>query len=218
MMFYTVYKTVNLINGKFYFGAHKTVNPNDDYLGSGVYIKRAVAKYGKENFRKEVLFVYLDPESAFGKEDELICCYRRLDPLCMNLRKGGSGGFDWINSKHDQSWRVRAARKTNRSVALKKSSSANYAEMDKSRRAEHFQYIRTETHRERARALGRSWSGRNHRLETRLAISAAARRRTGSKNNQFGTRWMNKEGIVQKVRAEKTQEFLKQGWVFGRMV
>ena len=218
MMKYTVYKTVNLINGKYYFGVHKTENPNDDYLGSGVYIKRAVAKHGKENFRKDVLFIYLDPESAFGKEDELIRCYRGLDSQCMNLRKGGSGGFDWINSKRNQSWRVRAARKTNRSVALKKRSSTSYAETDKSRRAEHFRYTRTEMHQERARALGRSWAGKKHKLETRLAISVVASRRTGSKNNQFGTRWMSKEGVVQKVTAEKTLELLKQGWVFGRKV
>jgi hypothetical protein len=98
MIYYTVYKTVNLINGKYYFGVHKTANPHDGYLGSGTYIKRAVAKYGEQNFRKDILFIYLDPESAFGKEDELIQCWRGRDPLCMNLRKGGSGGFDWINA------------------------------------------------------------------------------------------------------------------------
>jgi hypothetical protein len=97
VMFYTVYRTVNLANGKYYFGVHKTEYPNDGYLGSGNYIKRAIAKYGEPTFKKEVLFIYLDPESAFGKEDELIQCYRGRDPLCMNLRKGGSGGFDWIN-------------------------------------------------------------------------------------------------------------------------
>ena len=96
-MLYTVYKTTNLANSKYYFGVHKTEDPSDDYLGSGKYIKAAIAKYGELGFRKDVLFIYLDPESAFAKEDEFIQCYRGLDPLCMNLRKGGSGGFDWIN-------------------------------------------------------------------------------------------------------------------------
>ena len=49
-----------MLNGKFYFGVHKTKNPNDEYLGSGTYIKRAVEKHGEQNFRKEVLFIYLD--------------------------------------------------------------------------------------------------------------------------------------------------------------
>lgn len=95
-MFHTIYKTTNLINGKYYFGYHKTKNPNDEYLGSGKYIRNAVAKYGVANFKKDVLFVYLDATSAFGKEAELVEAFRN-DPLCMNLRQGGLGGFDFIN-------------------------------------------------------------------------------------------------------------------------
>lgn len=98
-MLYTTYKTTNMLNGKYYFGVHKTDNPTDSYLGSGKYIKAAIAKHGEQSLCKEVLFIYLDPSSAFAKEDELIQCYRGFDPLCMNLRKGGSGGFDWINSQ-----------------------------------------------------------------------------------------------------------------------
>ena len=97
MEFYTVYRTINVTNGKYYFGVHKTGDPKDSYLGSGKLLRRAIAKHGEHSFDKEVLFIYLDQESAFGKEDELIQGYRGLDPLCMNLRKGGSGGFDWIN-------------------------------------------------------------------------------------------------------------------------
>jgi len=93
---YTVYKTTNVVNGNYYFGVHKTKNPYDSYFGSGTYIKHAVAKYGVGDFRKDVLFIYLDAESAFAKEDELVQCYR-IDALCKNLRKGGSGGFDYIN-------------------------------------------------------------------------------------------------------------------------
>lgn len=45
---YTVYKTTNIINGKYYIGVHKTTNPNDSYLGSGKAIKEAIKKYGKK--------------------------------------------------------------------------------------------------------------------------------------------------------------------------
>jgi hypothetical protein len=71
-MTFTVYKTTNLANGRYYLGVHKTEDPNDSYLGSGKYIRAAVAKHGEHGFRKDVLFIYPDPESAFGKEDELI--------------------------------------------------------------------------------------------------------------------------------------------------
>jgi hypothetical protein len=96
-MFHTVYKTKNLVNGKYYFGYHKTNNPQDAYLGSGKYLRSAITKHGAANFRKEVLFTYLDAASAFGKEAELVEAFRG-DPLCMNLRNGGTGGFDFINS------------------------------------------------------------------------------------------------------------------------
>ena len=92
-MLYTVYKTTSLVNGKYYFGVHKTDDPYDGYLGSGYYIKLAIAKYGENNFCKEVLFVYLDPKSAFGKERELIQCWRSIDPLCKNIRDGGAGCY-----------------------------------------------------------------------------------------------------------------------------
>lgn len=49
-----IYKTTNLINGRIYIGL-KTGEFNSDYFGSGVLIKRAIKKYGKENFRIRVL-------------------------------------------------------------------------------------------------------------------------------------------------------------------
>lgn len=48
-----IYKTTNIINGKIYIG--KDSNDNPSYLGSGLYLKRAIKKYGKENFIKETL-------------------------------------------------------------------------------------------------------------------------------------------------------------------
>lgn len=48
-----VYKTINLVNNKFYIGQDSKDDPS--YLGSGVKIKNAIKKYGRNNFRKEII-------------------------------------------------------------------------------------------------------------------------------------------------------------------
>ena len=48
-----IYLTTNLINGKKYVG--KDARNQKWYLGSGKYLKKAIKKYGKENFKKEIL-------------------------------------------------------------------------------------------------------------------------------------------------------------------
>lgn len=50
-----VYITTNIINGKQYIGSHATNNINDGYIGSGRIFLKAVNKYGKQNFQREIL-------------------------------------------------------------------------------------------------------------------------------------------------------------------
>jgi group I intron endonuclease len=48
-----IYKTINLVNGKIYIG--KDSKNNKYYLGGGKLIKLAIKKYGRKNFKKEIL-------------------------------------------------------------------------------------------------------------------------------------------------------------------
>lgn len=48
-----IYCTTNLINGKKYIGSDTNNNPY--YLGSGVSIIKAIKKYGRNNFKKEII-------------------------------------------------------------------------------------------------------------------------------------------------------------------
>jgi hypothetical protein len=62
-MFFIIYETTNVINGKKYRGAHTSRVAMDSYLGSGVALKRAIRKYGKSAFVRENIFF------AFSEDD-----------------------------------------------------------------------------------------------------------------------------------------------------
>lgn len=95
---YYIYKVTNKITRQFYIGVHKTENPDDGYYGSGIRIKRAVRKYGKDGFTKEILYGFVNRNDAYSKEKELLELV--LDnELCYNLKEGGIGGWEYVN-KH----------------------------------------------------------------------------------------------------------------------
>ncbi len=94
-MIYTIYKTTNIVNGKFYIGKHQTKDLNDGYLGSGKLLKRAITKYGVDNFHKEILLICKDEAHMNLLESILVV----PDPeINYNLCEGGKGGFGYINS------------------------------------------------------------------------------------------------------------------------
>ena len=70
--FYTVYQTTNLINGIIYIGVHATDDLADRYMGSGVHISMALRKYGRSNFKKDILFIFDNEEDMYAKEAELV--------------------------------------------------------------------------------------------------------------------------------------------------
>jgi hypothetical protein len=95
MKFY-IYKITNTINNKYYIGAHKTINENDNYFGSGKLLKRSIKKHGIENFIKEIVEYCNSESEMFERELEIINCVIS-DDLCMNISYGGHGGWTFVN-------------------------------------------------------------------------------------------------------------------------
>ena len=93
---YLIYKTTNKNDGKYYIGAHETVNIKDSYLGSGIHLKRAIKKYGKDCFVREILIECKDRKEMFDEEQKLVKAHLG-NPLCYNLKEGGVGGWNYVN-------------------------------------------------------------------------------------------------------------------------
>ena len=106
-MFYTIYKITNQINGKFYTGSHKTKDLDDSYIGSGKYLIRAQHKYGIENFKKEILFIFNTAEEMYAKEAEIVNEDFLTTENTYNLKVGGFGGWDYVNNHIDLAEHIR---------------------------------------------------------------------------------------------------------------
>jgi len=94
-MIHYIYKTTNLINGKFYIGKRSTSlydNWYDDpYIGSGKLLKAAIKKYGKQSFIKNI-FCYADNRKDNANNEVLFVADQWKLKECYNLRPGGEGG------------------------------------------------------------------------------------------------------------------------------
>ena len=87
-----IYKITNSINDKIYIG--KDSHNNSNYYGSGILINKAIKKYGKENFKKEIIcYCFLDYEIN-DREKFYIKFYNSLHPNGYNLTIGGDGFSD----------------------------------------------------------------------------------------------------------------------------
>lgn len=98
------YKTTNLINGKYYYGIHSTNKLNDGYIGSGRVFISAVKKYGKENFKKEIIADY--PTRKEASDHEKLVVTPELIELdeCYNFKSGGENGIVF-STEHRQKMR-----------------------------------------------------------------------------------------------------------------
>lgn len=97
--YYKIYRIINLINGREYYGYTGTSIEQRFEWHCGktsgcYYISRAIQKYGKENFKIEHLLSILSQDEVMvGEiEDSFIVKYNSLAPNGYNLKRGGANG------------------------------------------------------------------------------------------------------------------------------
>lgn len=170
-----VYRITNLVNGKTYVGQHtvkrgRTIT-SDTYWGSGKVLCKAFKKYGKENFKKEILI-----SGEFLKEeiDELEKEYIKLEKLNKkaeyNLAAGGEGGdlSEFINYKSQE-----RNSKISKALKGKCNNPKGYP----------------------------AFKGCHHSDETKQKMSEKAKTRVGNKNSSFGKYWWTngKENVKSEI-------------------
>lgn len=92
-MFGYVYLVRNKVNGKMYIGQKHSDVFDPTYYGSGVYLKRALNKYGIENFEHVKVLEWCETKESLDRAEKYwIDYYGAVEsPEFYNLAKGGIG-------------------------------------------------------------------------------------------------------------------------------
>ena len=176
-IYYSVYSISNKINGNIYIGAHETDNINDGYLGSGVLIKRAIKKYGKENFTKKILHICETREEMYSLEAQEI---QKQQPD-YNIHPGGHGGWQYVNENkmHVCWWNTATEEHKNRikSELSKKHSGENNPMYGTSRTGEENPMFGKKHSAETKAKQSKAKLGKKHSEEVKINRSKATKKR-----------------------------------------
>lgn len=185
-----IYRITNLVNGKTYIG-QRSMNGRyktalaDLYWGSGKLLKLAQAKYGLENFKKEILI-----EGFFSKDEinQFEKCAIRIERFLgkaeYNIAYGGDGGFTGF-------WG------TNLCSESKRRKQGQYIKdlLSKLSEEERKEFYRKRTEKtlitwQQNGTKHETFKGKHHSEETKNKMRESRKGKcSGSKNGSFGKHW-----------------------------
>jgi len=200
---YILYKITNNINSNIYIGVHKTKDINDAYMGSGKILKLAIAKYGVDNFTKEVLEFFDNSIDMYSMEAILVNedFVKRKDTY--NIQVGGEGGWN-NNGSNEHIERVRKSGKLNYTKNLGLWVKSDDPVIKK----------------RRSIIAGNAFRNKKHTEETKNQMSESQKKhdRNGSKNVMYGKCWIYNDElkISKRIDKEELLSGLDDGWIKGR--
>lgn len=131
-----VYKITNLINNKKYIGKRSCDCDikDDQYMGSGIILKKAIKKYGKDNFKKDIIEILDNEEEAFQREMYWIKYFNAVrSKEYYNLKDGGNGNTsaDAIRNNSNLTSKQREMKKRKLSMLKKGANNPMYGKYGK---------------------------------------------------------------------------------------
>jgi hypothetical protein len=205
--YHYIYKTTNLKNGKFYVGMHSTHNLNDGYLGSGLRLRRSIRRNGPENFKLEYLEFFDTREDLINKEKELVNEDLLKDPMCLNIRAGGTGGWSIVQQ-------IENAMKSNERQKWLRENDKEWAEKRINQLKKNGSTVLNKLWKE-GKLSAPDWTGKKHKEETKNKIGKSnSQKQKGESNSQFGTCWITNGTENKKI---KKTESIPNGWRLGRI-
>jgi hypothetical protein len=205
--YHFIYKTTNLKNKRYYVGMHSTNDLNDGYLGSGTILKKSFRKYGRKNFKVEILEFCNDRVYMAKREREIVNETFLEDKMCMNLMIGGDGGYAWKNKEQHMKISLTGARR--RLWLLRNNSEFKKRYSEKCSESNIEQY----KNGTRKNTLP-IWTGKKHKEESKIKIGKAnSIKQKGAMNSQFNTMWITNGSENKKIKKDFP---IPEGWYNGR--
>jgi hypothetical protein len=180
-------------------------------MGSGKRLKYSIRKYGVKNHKKEILKFFESRDELMQGERDMITLDMLLDKNCMNLKNGGDGGLSGLPKQTID----KISKAGNKAFKYKLDNNFDFktSHSDKMSKVNRDSFIKYN----KGVYLNYDWSGKNHTNETKDKISNSKKGSgVGKDNSQYGTCWINKNGINKKVKKEIIDNYLNEGWVLGR--
>ena len=218
---YLIYQITNNINGKIYIGKHETFNIDDDYFGSGKYLRHAQEKYGLKNFTKTILFE-LQNEEEMNLLEKMVVTeeFCKRDDV-YNLNVGGDGGWSYNNSNNH---RVLIQDQKNIDIQLRqfKCGQSMKQKIRNMSEDEYFQYCQKITNGLKMHKLNHpEWmTGENNPMYqheySQETLDKMSKSHLGEKNHMSNKMWICNDETHESKSILKTDP-IPNGWRKGRI-
>lgn len=213
MKHYLIYQVRNKLNGMIYIGQHQTENVDDGYMGSGLRIRRAIEKYGLENFEKTILFECKSEAEMNAKEAEIVNKDFIARDDVYNIELGGNGGWTHlsITSKSNaskQRWKNMNEKQRQHAVeAAHKASKGRRHSIDERNKIS--KALKCLFAKDPSK---NGMFGKTHSEASKIKMHES---HLGQRNNQYGKMWICNDKTHESKTILKTDP-IPNGWRKGR--